>query len=312
MADLRHKRDANARIRPRATVVAGTLAVLATASAVTVGIASSEPTATEVPVAASVSESSAGIAAELADRRSVVSRTSDRSLAAAPVRQGVRLEKMSALDKMMAPAAVQAAVAGADTKLWTTADLNLWLSPAKKAGKSGLLGAEKKVLVTGRSLYGRDEVVVGGKSRWVSAGYLSDDKPVEEKAVEEKSEAAPSAAPSEATCSNGTSVPSGVSPNIVKVHEAVCAAFPEITTYGTFRGDGEHAQGIAVDIMVSGSRGWQVAEFVRANAGSLGVSYAIYSQSIWSVERSGEGWRGMSDRGSTTANHYDHVHVTTY
>ena len=96
------------------------------------------------------------------------------------------------------------------------------------------------------------------------------------------------------------------------MHEAVCAAFPEITTYGTFRGDGEHAQGIAVDIMVSGSRGWQVAEFVRANAGSLGVSYAIYSQSIWSVERSGEGWRGMSDRGSTTANHYDHVHVTTY
>ena len=34
--------------------------------------------------------------------------------------------------------------------------------------------------------------------------------------------------------------------------------------------------------------------------------------SIWSVERGGEGWRGMSDRGSTTANHYDHVHVTTY
>lgn len=307
MADLRHKRDANARLRPRATVVAGTLAVLATASAVTVGIASSEPTATEVPVAASVSSSSAGIAAELAERGSVVSRTSDRSLATAPVRQGVRLEKKSALDKMMAPAAVQAAVAGADTRLWTTADLNLWVSPAEKAGKSGVLGAEKKVLVTGRSLYGRDEVVVGGKSRWVSAGYLSDEKPVDE--AEEKSEPATS---SDATCSNGTSVPSGVSPNIVKVHEAVCAAFPEITTYGTFRGDGEHAQGIAVDIMVSGSRGWQVAEFVRANAGSLGVSYAIYSQSIWSVERSGEGWRGMSDRGSTTANHYDHVHVTTY
>ena len=304
MADLRHKRDANARLRPRATVVAGTLAVLATASA---GIASSEPTATEVPVAASVS-SSAGIAAELAERGSVVSRTSDRSLATAPVRQGVRLEKKSALDKMMAPAAVQAAVAGADTKLWTTADLNLWLSPAKKAGKSGVLGAEKKVLVTGRSLYGRDEVVVGGTSRWVSAGYLSDEKPVDE----QESEPAAAAASSNATCSNGTSVPSGVSPNIVKVHEAVCAAFPEITTYGTLRSDGEHAQGIAVDIMVSGSRGWQVAEFVRANAGSLGVSYAIHARNIWSVQRSGEGWRGMADRGSTTANHYDHVHVTTY
>lgn len=309
MADLRHKRDTNARPRPRATIVAGTLAVLATASAVTVGIAASEPDATEVPLAASFSGAGASLtAAELRERGSVVSRTANRSLATAPVRKGVRLEKKSALEKMMAAQAVKDAVAGADTKLWTTTDLNLWASPAGKAAKVGVLGAEKKVLVTGRSLYGRDEVVVEGSSRWVTAGYLSDDKPVEE----EEAEPATAAGSSDATCSNGSSVPSGVSPNIVKVHDAVCAAFPEITTYGTFRGDGEHAQGIAVDIMVSGSRGWQVAEFVRANAGSLGVSYAIYSQSIWSVERSGEGWRGMSDRGSTTANHYDHVHVTTY
>ena len=107
-------------------------------------------------------------------------------------------------------------------------------------------------------------------------------------------------------------MPSGVSPNIVAVHEAVCASFPEITTYGTFRGDGEHAQGIAVDIMVSGDRGWQVAEFVRAHYDELGVQYVIYSQHIWSVDRASEGWRPMEDRGSTTANHYDHVHVTTY
>ena len=58
--------------------------------------------------------------------------------------------------------------------------------------------------------------------------------------------------------------------------------------------------------------GWQVADFVRAHYVELGVSYVIYSQHIWSVERGGEGWRAMSDRGSTTANHYDHVHVSTY
>ncbi|MDQ1640746.1 MAG: hypothetical protein QOJ90_97, partial [Actinomycetota bacterium] len=28
--------------------------------------------------------------------------------------------------------------------------------------------------------------------------------------------------------------------------------------------------------------------------------------------RSSEGWRPMADRGSTTANHYDHVHVSVY
>ena len=142
----------------------------------------------------------------------------------------------------------------------------------------------------------REEIVLDGKARWVTSGYLSADKPFA----------------LGGDCTNGTSVPSGVSPNIKLVHEAVCANFPEITAYGTFRGDGEHAQGIAVDIMVSGDRGWQVAEFVRAHYAELGVSYVIYSQNIWSVERSGEGWRGMEDRGSTTANHYDHVHVTTY
>ncbi len=152
----------------------------------------------------------------------------------------------------------------------------------------------------GRSLYGRDEIVWGKKeTRWVTSGYTAQEKPDEEPALG-------------GSCTNGTTVPAGVSPNIAKVHDAVCAAFPDITTYGTFRGDGEHAQGIAVDIMVSGAEGYRVAEFVRANYAALGVSYVIYSQRIWSVQRGGEGWRGMSNRGSVTANHYDHVHVTTY
>ena len=77
------------------------------------------------------------------------------------------------------------------------------------------------------------------------------------------------------------------------MHEAVCAEFPEITTYGALRGGGgDHGSGRAVDIMVSGERGWQVAEFVRKYYSELGVSYVIYSQRIWSVERCGEGWRG--------------------
>jgi len=64
--------------------------------------------------------------------------------------------------------------------------------------------------------------------------------------------------------------------------------------------------------MISGETGWAIADFLRANYSALGIEYIIYSQNIWSVERAGEGWRGMSDRGSTTANHYDHVHVTVY
>ena len=62
----------------------------------------------------------------------------------------------------------------------------------------------------------------------------------------------------------------------------------------------------------SSSVGWDIANWTRANASTLGVSEVIYSQKIWTVQRSSEGWRSMSDRGSATANHYDHVHVSVY
>lgn len=296
MADHRHKRDADARRKPRAVLVAGPLALFATASVVSLGVALSDTPGAESIVArttaADLRQVTDGSADLSALREELVSRTADRSPGAK--------EQKSKVERVTSARAVAKAVKRADTKLWTTAPLNLWTEPGEKAKKVGVLAEEKKVLVTGRSLYGRDEVVIEGKARWVTRGYLSDEKPAAE------------VAPAEASCSNGTSVPAGVSPNIVAVHRAVCANFPSITTYGTFRGDGEHAQGIAVDIMVSGEAGWQVAEFVRANYADLGVSYLIYSQRIWSVERGSEGWRPMSDRGSVTANHYDHVHVTTY
>lgn len=293
MADHRHKRDTNARRKPRAVVIAGPLAFLATASAVTLGVLTSEPASSDLPAAAAAPSSapSASESADLAldaDRRSrTVSRGASR---------GELTSLLSKSEMVMSQESTRKAIKNADQRLWTTTTLNLWDEPGEKARQVGEIEPGEKVLVTGRELYGRDEIVVDGKSRWVTAGYLSAEEP----------------ATLGGACTNGTSVPSGVSPSIVAVHAAVCANFPEITTYGTFRSDGEHGQGLAIDIMVSGDRGWEIAEFVRENYEALGVSYLIYSQQIWSVERSGEGWRGMEDRGSTTANHYDHVHVTTY
>lgn len=300
MAEHRHKRDTNARrftpTRARAIVIAGPLAFLATASAVTVGVLGATP---QVPdfLAVETAASSAGDSGDSGatgsapqpppvSRGDVVSRSAARPAAQEPTK----------FERVLSPAATKKAIKRADKKLWTQAPLNVWTEPGKAAARKGELEEGIKVLVTGRSLLGRDEVVVEGKARWVTAGYLSPEKPFA----------------LGGDCTNGTSVSSGVSENIAKVHHAVCAEFPEITTYGTFRGDGEHAQGLAVDIMVSGDRGWEVAEFIREYYSELGVSYLIYSQQIWSVERSGEGWRSMEDRGSSTANHYDHVHVTTY
>ena len=299
---ISHKRDANARRFPKAHLVAGPVALLATLSTVGLGVLATSPETRDTLVA---SNSTSLLDINDLDRRQVVSRSdsrSDRSNA-----DFVNLQR--AFDITMSRTATLRAIRQADKKMWTTVDLNLWTSPEKDARKVGLLADTKRVLVTGRKTPERVEIVFKGKSRWVTAGYLSAEKPVAEKSAGGGSGGSGSL---DAGCTNGSAVPSGVSANIVAVHQAVCANFPEITSYGTFRGDGDHAQGIAVDIMVSGDRGWQVAEFLRSNYSALGISYLIYSQQIWSVERGGEGWRGMSDRGSTTANHYDHVHVTTY
>jgi hypothetical protein len=76
---------------------------------------------------------------------------------------------------------------------------------------------------------------------------------------------------------------------------------------------GFHGEGRALDCMISDSSvGWDLAKWVRANARSLGVMEVIYRQQIWTVQRSSEGWRSMEDRGSPTANHMDHVHVSVY
>ncbi|WP_205470854.1 mucin-2 protein [Nocardioides sp. SYSU D00038] len=265
------------------------LAVLATAVTIPIGMALGGGAS---PSQSPSAGAGIGAAADVGTREGApVSRSNSR--VAPPRTYSVKAPALTS--KVATKAAIRAAKQK-KTQLWTTEDLNLWAEPGKKAEKVGEIPAAEQVLVTGRMLWGRVEVVVDGKSRWVTDGFLATEKPF--------SIGAP--------CTNGTSVPSGVSPNIVKVHEAVCGNFPEISVYGTFRSDGEHSQGLAVDIMVSGDRGWEVAEFVREHYAELGVNYLIYSQQIWSVERSSEGWRGMSDRGSATANHYDHVHVTTY
>jgi len=299
VADHRHKRDTNARRMPKAHLVAGPIALLATAATVGVGVMATSPEARDLLVANSGANIGTAASSTASDRQ-IVSRSDSR----------VELRNLQqAYDANLSKVATLRAIRNADTRLWTTTDLNLWTAPGKDGKNVGLLQEERRVLVTGRHHDGRVEIVWDGKSRWVTSGYLAEEKPVEKVARDRSGGSGGDVA---ATCTNGTSVPSGVSPNIVKVHEAVCANFPEITTYGTFRGDGEHAEGLAVDIMVSGDRGWQVAEFVRAHYSELGVNYIMYSQRIWSVDRSSEGWRYVEDRGSTTANHYDHVHVTTY
>ncbi|HET6967442.1 MAG TPA: hypothetical protein VFI44_04145 [Ornithinibacter sp.] len=101
----------------------------------------------------------------------------------------------------------------------------------------------------------------------------------------------------------------GLTTNAARLCTAVQSQFG-LSSIGGYRPNaGEHSTGQAVDFMVTGSKGDAIAAFVQANVGTYNVQYLIWSQRYWAP---GEGWSTMEDRGSATANHYDHVHVSVY
>jgi len=316
VAHLRHTRDANARRSIRPALVALPVALAATASAVTLGVVlqgSAAPDSARERASLSVAareldpartepsvEPGADTGADTgttgATEAPSISRSDARALG--PVKTVEKAPNL--MDRKVTRAAIRTAKA-AGTTLWTTDALNLWTRPGDNAEQDGELEAGKQVLVTGRTLWGREEVVVQGKPRWVTEGYLSEDEPV-----------GAGAGLSMAPCPDG-SVENGLTDRAVYVYRSVCHAFPEISTYGGWDNHGEHASGRALDIMTSDvTLGTAIADFLREHAAELDLYDVIWRQHIFTQERAGEGWRSMSDRGSTTANHYDHVHVSTY
>lgn len=68
----------------------------------------------------------------------------------------------------------------------------------------------------------------------------------------------------------------------------------------------DHPRGLAIDFMVGRATGDKLAEYVLKYRDVFKVKYVIYRQRI----NYGSGWKAMADRGSATANHMDHVHVS--
>lgn len=128
---------------------------------------------------------------------------------------------------------------------------------------------------------------------------------------DESSSGSSSEGVSNSPCSVSSSIESGLTANAKKGYRAVCAAFPEVKSYGGIRNDpgSDHHTGNAVDVMITGSTGDRITEYLIANRSELNIEYVIWEQKIFA---SYTGWKGrpMSDRGSATANHYDHVHIS--
>lgn len=71
-------------------------------------------------------------------------------------------------------------------------------------------------------------------------------------------------------------------------------------------GASDHPSGLALDFMVNKAKGDQLADYALKYQDDLKINYVIWRQRI----NFGSGWQSMEDRGSTTANHYDHVHIS--
>jgi hypothetical protein len=269
--------------------VAAPIAVVATAAAVTVGLVANGGGSGGMVAAADISNVAPkpsavpSAAVRIEDRGTTVSRSLTR-------RQAVK--------------------ARTGKTRWTTTALDLWNRPGKRADKNGEAKEGTKVLATGRELDGRVEIVVDGAARWVTKGYLAEDKP----APKPKEPPTPPAPPglSMEPCPD-MSVESGLKPQTIKVYRSVCHAFPEVTEYGGWAPRTEHDTGNAIDVMVYGDKGLgdRIAAWAQAHAAELDLFDLIWYDRIWTPVRSSEGWRDYGDHGSATANHMDHVHIGT-
>jgi hypothetical protein len=101
----------------------------------------------------------------------------------------------------------------------------------------------------------------------------------------------------------------GVKPHVAQVGNHVKGKFgiDDVGGAAGRSGDSDHPSGLALDFMTDETKtGNAIAEYVLANQDKFAVTYVIWRQRY----NDGSGWSAMEDRGSVTANHFDHVHVS--
>lgn len=228
--------------------------------------------------------------------------------AAARVDQLSRSEARRLVEANTAPvAAAWSAQLGAVVGTWhTQADVTVRTLPAPDASELSSLKGGVKVQVTERVVDGFREVVIDQRIGWVPANTVAEGPP------------APGAGLGGAPLSPGktsTTRVLGLTPQAMGVYNAVMGRWGgAINSVGGWRARSlsDHQYGRAIDFMLTPGKesalGWTVAQYLAANASELGVDHIIFEQKIWTPYK--PYWRPMADRGSITANHYDHVHVS--
>ena len=175
-----------------------------------------------------------------------------------------------------------------------------------------------------QALFAANRAVIGGDPNVLRVGQhlaLSDAAPAVAPASQAVPEAASRgverggevAAAAPVVAATGAPTPSSTSysawaPQVRPVVQEVAAGLG-VSTVLTRPGHSP-TQELAADFMVytDSGKGEAVTRYVIDNAARFGVEYVIWEQRIYLV--SSGTWQAMEDRGSPTANHMDHVHVS--
>lgn len=119
--------------------------------------------------------------------------------------------------------------------------------------------------------------------------------------------------------SPGKGAEGGLQGNSVMLARLLSHMFPQIGSIGGFRANGggytDHPEGRALDIMIPNYQsedgialGNTITAFLMQNKDKLNVDYTIWRQTYRSASG---GSNVMDSQGNDTADHFDHVHVTT-
>lgn len=98
-----------------------------------------------------------------------------------------------------------------------------------------------------------------------------------------------------------------------ELFDAAAKAGHEVWFMWGMGGGNEHGSGLALDLMVRNEAGGDfLRDYIWRNRSRLRLRHVIWEQHITSTVVSPGVRRKMADRGDTTQNHYDHVHVWFY
>lgn len=190
----------------------------------------------------------------------------------------------------------------------TTAPVAESHNQSSQAGTTEETNANQTTIPTVESA---TQAIVESKDSQTSYGQSS--QPLQEAIKQTVETSANSASQTSSVTDDNT----GLQSQTAAFKEEVANAFG-ITSFSGYRAGAsdDHGSGLAIDFMVpqSSALGDQVAQYAINHMADRGISYIIWKQRFYAPYASIYGpantWNPMPDRGSVTANHYDHVHVS--